>query len=109
MYVIGWETRFYGFSHWRSHLKKQSRDPDVVRRVQNDTYQTLVAKFSTINAFFVIANKSSVPAIVPERSTSASFVTLEEIHNVDVPVASNRNATADDFEIESDLGSNSYT
>ena len=25
--------------HWRSHLRKQSRDPDVVGRIQNDTYQ----------------------------------------------------------------------
>ena len=32
-------------------------------------------------------NKSSVPAIVPEQSESASFVTLVEIHNVDVPAA----------------------
>ena len=23
--------------HWPSHLKKQSRDPDVVGRIQNDT------------------------------------------------------------------------
>ena len=38
-------------------------------------------------------NKSNVPAIVPEQSESASFVTLVEIHNVDVPAASNRNAT----------------
>ena len=46
------------------------------------------SKFTTIDAFFVNANKSSVPAIVAEQSESASFVTLEEIHNVDVPVAS---------------------
>ena len=32
-------------------------------------------------------NKSSVPAIIPEQSESASFVTLVEIHNVDVPAA----------------------
>ena len=32
-------------------------------------------------------NKSSVPAIVHEQAESASFVTLVEIHNVDVPVA----------------------
>ena len=25
--------------HWYSHLKKQSRDPDVVVRIQNDTCQ----------------------------------------------------------------------
>ena len=31
--------------------------------------------------------------IVPEQSESASFVTLVEIHNVDVPAASNRDAT----------------
>ena len=71
-------------------------------------------------------NKSSVLEIVPEQSKSASFVTLVEIHNVDVFVASNRNATvlsptagtlqyqwpsaiAVDFEIESDSGSNSNT
>ena len=35
-------------------------------------------------------NKSRVPAIVPEQSESASFVTLVEIHNVDVTAASNR-------------------
>ena len=50
-------------------------------------------KFTTINAFFVNVNKSSVPAIVPEQSKSASFVTLVEIHNVDVPAASNQDAT----------------
>ena len=32
-------------------------------------------------------------AIVPEQSESASFVTLVEIHNVDVPAASNRDTT----------------
>ena len=83
-----------------------------------------VSKFSTIDAFFVNLNKSSVPAIAPEQSESASFVTLVEIHNVDVPAASNRVATvlspttdtlqcpsaiAVDFEIESDSGSNSHT
>ena len=127
MYVIGWETCFYGLSHWRSHLKKQSRDPDIVGRVQNGTCQTSVAKFTTINqVFFVIVNKSSIPVIVPEQSESASFVTLVEIHNVDVPAASNQNATVlsptagtlqcrwpsaivVDFEIESDSGSNSHT
>ena len=51
------------------------------------------SKFTTIDAFFVNVNKSSVPAIVPEESESASFVTLVEIHNVDVPVASNRDTT----------------
>ena len=69
-------------------------------------------------------NKSSFSAIVPEQSESASFVTLVEIHNVDVPAASNRDATvlsptaatlqwpsviAIDFEIESDSGSDSHT
>ena len=81
----------------------------------------------TPDAFFVNVNKSSVPMIVPEQSESASFVTLVEIHNVDVPVASNRDATvlsalsptagtpqwprviAVDFEIESDSGSDSHT
>ena len=42
---------------------------------------------------FVNVNKISVAAIVPEQSESASFVTLVEIHNVDVPAASNRDAT----------------
>ena len=75
------------------------------------------SKFTTIDDFFVNMNKSSVPAIVPEQSESASFVTLVDIHNVDVPAASNRDATvlsptagtlqwpraiAVDFEIESD-------
>ena len=39
MYVIGLEMRFYVPIHCRSHLKKQSRDPDVVGRVQNGTCQ----------------------------------------------------------------------
>ena len=51
------------------------------------------SKFRTIDAFFVDVNKSSVPTIVPEQSESASFVTLVEIHNVDMPAASNRDAT----------------
>ena len=61
--------------------------------------------------------------IVPEQSKSASFVTLVEIHNVDVSVASNRNATVlsptagtpqwssaivVDFEIEFGSGSDSH-
>ena len=75
--------------HKRSHLKKQSRDPDVVGRVQNGTCQ----RQSSIAAFFINVNKSSVPAIVPEHSESASFVTLVENHNVDVPAASNRDTT----------------
>ena len=45
------------------------------------------SKFTTIDAFFVIMNKSCIPAIVPEQSESASFVMLVEIHNVDVPAA----------------------
>ena len=49
----------------------------------------LTSKFMTIDAFFVNMNKSSVLAIVPEQSKSASFVTLVEIHKVDVPTASN--------------------
>ena len=85
-----------------------------------------VAKFTTIDAFFVNVNKSSFPAIVPEQSESASFVTLMEIHNVDVPAASNRDAIVlssaagtlqcqwpsaivVDFKIEFDSGSNSHT
>ena len=66
----------------------------------------------------------NIPEIVPEQSESASFVTLVEIHNVDVPAACNRDATVlspttgtpqwpsmitVDFEIESDSGSNSHT
>ena len=84
----------------------------------------LTSKFKTVNAFFVNVNKSSVPTIVPEQSESASFVMLVEIHNVDVRVASSRYATVlsptagtpqwrsaivVDFEIESDLGSDSHT
>ena len=45
-----------------------------------------MSKVTTINAFFVNVNKSSIPAIVPKQSESASFVTLVEIHSVDVPV-----------------------
>ena len=82
------------------------------------------SKFTTIEAFFVNINKSSGPAIVTEQSGSASFVTLVEIHNVDVPAAGNRYTTvlsptagplqwpseiAVDFEIESDSGSDSHT
>ena len=82
------------------------------------------SKFTTVDAFFVNVNKSSVPTIVPEQSESASFVTLVEIHNVDVPAASNRDTTvllpttgtpqwpsviAVDFEIESNSGSDSHT
>ena len=48
--------------------------------------------FTTIDAFFVNVNKSSFPEIVHKQSESTSFVTLVEIHNVDVP-ASNRDAT----------------
>ena len=82
------------------------------------------SKYTTVDAFFVNVNKRSVPTIVPEQSESASFVTLVEIHNVDVPAASNQDATVlspnagtlrwlsvivVDFEIESDLGSDSHT
>ena len=46
------------------------------------------SKFTTIDAFFVNVNKSSVPAVVPEQSEavvpSTSFVTVAEIHNVDL-------------------------
>ena len=51
------------------------------------------SKFTIIHAYFVNVNKSSVPAIVLEQSESASFVTLVEIRNVEVPAASNRYAT----------------
>ena len=67
-------------------------------------------------------NKSSFPEIVPEQSDSASFVTLVEIPNVDVPATSRQDATvlsptagtlqwpiAVNFEIESDLCSDSLT
>ena len=52
-----------------------------------------LSKFTTIDAFFVNINKISVSAIVLEQSESASFATLVKIHNVDVPAASNRDAT----------------
>ena len=52
-----------------------------------------MSKFTTIDAFFVNVNKSSISAIIPEQSKSASFVTLVEIHNVDVPATSKRDAT----------------
>ena len=76
------------------------------------------------HCLFVNLNKSSVPAIVPEQSESASFVMLVEIHNVDVLAASNRvatvlsptigtvqwpNAIVVDFKIESESGSDSHT
>ena len=82
------------------------------------------SKFTTIDAFFINVNKSCVSAIVPEQSKSASFVMLVEIHNVDVPAASNRDTTvlsptagtlqwrstiAVDFKTESDSGSDSHT
>ena len=47
------------------------------------------SEFTTVDAFFVNFNKSSVPTIFPDQSESASFVTLVEIHNVDVPATSN--------------------
>ena len=61
---------------------------------------------------------------LPLVAKSAYFVTLVEIHNVDVPATSNQNATvflptagtpqwssaiAVDFEIEFDSGSDSHT
>ena len=82
------------------------------------------SEFTTIDAFFINLNKSSFPEIVHKQSESASIVTLVEIHNVDVPVASSRDATvlsptagtlqwpsaiAVNFEIESDSCSNSLT
>ena len=82
-----------------------------------------MSKFTTIDAFLVNMNKISVPAIVPEQSESKSFATLVEIHNVEVPATSNRNATVllptagilqcpsaivVDVEIESDSGSDSH-
>ena len=53
-------------------------------------YHMSTSKFTTIYAFFVNVNESSIPAIVPEQSKSAYFITLMEIHNFDVPAASNR-------------------
>ena len=46
-----------------------------------------VSKFTTIDAFLVNVNKSSVPAIFPEQSEAAApfstpFVTVAEIHKV---------------------------
>ena len=82
------------------------------------------SELTTIDAFFVNVNKSSFPEIVHKQSESASFVMLVEIHNVDVPVASNQDATvllptagtlqwpsaiAINFEIESDSCSDSLT
>ena len=52
-----------------------------------------MSKFTTIDAFIVNVDKSSFPEIVHEQSESASFVTLVEIHNVDVPAGSSRDAT----------------
>ena len=117
--------------HWRSHLKKQSHDPDVMGQVQNGICQVSekmryanVRVFTTINAFFVNVNKSSFPKIIHKQSESASFVTLVEIHNVDVPVTSSQDATvlsptagtlqwpsaiAVNFKIESDSCSDSLT
>ena len=82
------------------------------------------SEFTIIDAFFVNVNKSSSPEIVNKLSKSASFVTLVEIHNVDVLLASSRDATvllptagirqwpsaiAVNFEIESDSCSDSLT
>ena len=82
------------------------------------------SELTTIDAFFVSVTKSSFPEIVHKQSESASFVTLVEIHNVDVPVARCRYATvlsptagtlqwpraiAVNFEIESDSSSDSLT
>ena len=54
-----------------------------------------MSKLTTIDVFF--ANKSSIPMTVPEQSgtvvPSTSFVTVAEIHNVNVPGTSNRDAT----------------
>ena len=100
MYIIGWETCFYGFSQCVSIGVLIGRNNPVTRmswgklkmapakRVKR--YDMSVSKFMTINAFFVNVNKSSVPAIVLEQSESASFVMLVEIHNVDMSSASNR-------------------
>ena len=69
-------------------------------------------------------NKRSIPTIVPEQSEAASFYTLVEIHDVDMPATSNQNTTvlsptagtpqwpsaiAVDFKTESDSGSDSHT
>ena len=56
-----------------------------------------MSKLPMIDAFFTNANKSSVLATIPEQSKAAvpstSFVMVAEIHNVDVPGPSNRDAT----------------
>ena len=82
------------------------------------------SEFTTIDAFFVNVNESSFPETVHKQSESASIVTLVEIHNVDVPAASSRDATvlsptagtrqwpseiAINFETEFDSCSNSLT
>ena len=76
-----------------------------------------MSEFMTIDAFFVNVNKSSFPEIVHKQSKSASFVTLVEIHNVDMPVVTVLSPTAGtlqwpsamavNFEIESDSCSDS--
>ena len=103
MYVFGWETRFYGLSQCLSIGALVLRNDPMTRMSWGEFKMApakrvkrcdmSMSKFTTIDAFFVNVNKSSVPAIVPEQSESASFVTLVEIHNVDVPATSNRDAT----------------
>ena len=41
----------------------------------------------------LVTLRSSFPEIVHKQSESATFVTLVEIHNVDVPAAGNRDST----------------
>ena len=79
--------------HWYSHLKKNN----PVTRMSWGEFKMTPAKrvkrcneFTTVDAFFINVNKSSVPVIAPEQSESAYFVTLVEIHNVDVPATSSQ-------------------
>ena len=72
--------------HWRSHLKKQSRDPDVLRELKMTPVKRVkrcnmsMSKFKIIDAFFV-----NIPALSPNSRIveSASCVMLVKIHNVD--------------------------
>ena len=96
--------------HWRSHLKKQSRDPDVVgefkmapaKRVKRCDMST--SQFTTMDAFFENVNESSDPAIVPEQSES--FVT---VLSPTAGILQWPSAIVVDFDIESDSGSDSLT
>ena len=107
MYVVGWEMHIYGLSQclligaliggnnpltWMSwselklaHTKRE--------RVKSCDVSSQCQCLQQLMPFFTNANKSSVPATVPELSEAAmpstSFLTVAEINNVDVPGASN--------------------